>query len=385
MNRKLSWLFGVVVILLVIAACAAPSGGGATSGAASSSSSASSSKAVTETTTTSTTASSNASSGKPLKVVLFINGVLGDKSFFDSAQRGVDRAKKELGIEAKTIEAGTDPTQWESALTDAAENEDYDVFITGSFQVIEYLQKVAPLHKDKKFFTFDAPADYAKCDCGNVYSISYKQNEGSYLAGVYAAAMTKQKMDGMNPDAVIGSIGGQEIPVIVDFMVGYEQGAKSVDPNIKIIRQFAGGWNEPAKGKELAKAQYSQGADIVFQIAGGTGQGVFEAAAEDGKWAIGVDSDQATIVESADPKQAARILTSMMKNVDNSLFRGIKLHLEGKAPYGKAEALGLAEGGVGLAHNKYYDQNTPDEVKKLVDEAEQKIIKGEIKVDTAFK
>ncbi len=117
----------------------------------------------------------------------------------------------------------------------------------------------------------------------------------------------------------------------------------------------------------------------------GTGQGVFEAAAEDGKWAIGVDSDQATIVESADPKQAARILTSMMKNVDNSLFRGIKLHLEGKAPYGKAEALGLAEGGVGLAHNKYYDQNTPAEVKKLVDEAEQKIIKGEIKVDTAFK
>lgn len=382
MKRTLAWLLGIFVVLLAIAACAAPSGGA--TGGATTSTTATSSKAVTET-VASTTTTSSTSSGKPLKVVLFVNGVLGDKSFFDSAQRGVDRAKKELGIEAKTIEAGTDPTQWESALTDAAANEDYDVFITGSFQVIEYLQKVAPEHKDKKFFTFDAPADYANCDCGNIYSISYKQNEGSYLAGVYAAAMTTQKLDGMNPDAVIGSIGGQEIPVIVDFMVGYEQGAKSVNPDIKIIRQFAGGWNDPAKGKELAKAQYSQGADIVFQIAGGTGQGVFEAAAEDGKWAIGVDSDQATIIEDANPKQAARILTSMMKNVDNSLFRGLKMHLEGTTPYGKAEALGLAEGGVSLARNKYYDENTPDAVKKLVDEAEQKIIKGEVKVETAFK
>ncbi|HMN31702.1 MAG TPA: BMP family ABC transporter substrate-binding protein, partial [Caldilineaceae bacterium] len=145
-----------------------------------------------------------------------------------------------------------------------------------------------------------------------------------------------------------------------------------------------GGWNDPAKGKELAKAQYSQGADIVFQIAGGTGQGVFEAAAEDGKYAIGVDSDQALIIEQADPDQAARILTSMLKNVDNSLFRAISLHLEGKAPYGKTEALGIAEGGVGLARNKFYDESTPDEVKQLVDAAEQKILNGEIKVATAF-
>ena len=229
--------------------------------------------------------------------------------------------------------------------------------------------------------------NFAACEnkCANVYSMLYKQNEGSYLAGVYAAAMTTEQLDGMNPDAIIGSVGGQEIPIILDFMVGYEQGAKATNPDIQVIRQFADSWDDPAKGKELAKAQYSQGADIVFQIAGGTGQGVFEAAAEDGKYAIGVDSDQALAVADADPAQAQRILTSMMKNIDNSIVRALQLHQEGKLPYGTAEYLGIAEGGVGLARNEYYDKNTPDNVKQLVDEAEAKVTSGEIVVDTAFK
>jgi len=370
MYRKYSLLAAILILTLLVAACAggAPA---ADEGAAASEESAAPAE--------------SADQGQPLKVVLFINGVLGDKSFFDSAQRGIDRAVAELGVEAKTIEAGIDETTWEPAIVDAVANEEYDVFIVGTWQMVDYLQQIAPQYPDKKFIIFDSNVDYDNCDCGNVYSILYKQNEGSYLAGVYAAAMTTQEMDGMNPDAIIGSIGGQEIPVILDFMVGYEQGAKDTNPDITVIRQFAGGWNDPAKGKELAKAQYSQGADIVFQIAGGTGQGVFEAAAEDGHYAIGVDSDQALIVEEADPAQASRILTSMMKNVDNSLFRALQLHLDGKAPYGEAEALGIAEGGVGLARNKFYDEATPDDVKAMVDEAEQKIIAGEITVDTAFK
>ena len=330
------------------------------------------------------TSSVSDTTGEPLKVVLLINGVLGDKSFFDSAQRGLERAEQELGVQTKTIEASYDPTKWEPALVDAAANEDYDILIVGTFDMASYLEKVAPQYPNKRFIIYDAPVEYENCDCGNVYSILYKQNEGSYLAGVYAAAMTTQDVADMNPEPVIGSVGGQEIPVILDFMVGYEQGAKDTNADIQVIRQFADSWDDPAKGKELTKAQYSQGADIVFQIAGGTGQGVFEAAAEDGRYAIGVDSDQATVVEEADPDQAARILTSMMKNVDNSLFRAITLHQAGALPYGEAEALGIAEGGVGLARNKFYDQATPDEVKSIVDEAEQNILNGEITVDTAF-
>ncbi len=370
MNRKVSQIAALLTIaVLLLMACAPPPAGGSapSSGAAASNN------------------SQTASTTKPLKVINFINGVLGDKSFFDSAERGMVKAKAELGIEYKTIEAGVDPTAWESAIKDTLENEDFDVLIVGTFQMNGFLTDLADKYADKKFIIYDAPVDYAKCKCANVYSITYKQNEGSYLAGVYAGAMTTQAVDGMNPEKVIGSVGGQEIPVILDFMVGYEQGAKSVLPDVQVIRQFAGGWNDPAKGKELAKAQYSQGADIVFQIAGGTGQGVFEAAAEDGHFAIGVDSDQATIIKDSDPKQAERILTSMMKNVDNSLFRALKMTIDGNAPYGKIEALGIAEGGVGLARNEFYDKSTPDAVKKMVDDAEKQITSGAVKVDTAFK
>lgn len=367
------WIIGstlIMIVALIAAACAAPTAPAPAAQAPA--------------------ADESVSTGEqPLCLVHFVNGVLGDKSFFDSAQRGVQRVADEFGAQTKTIEAGIDPTGWEAALIDTAANEEFDIMIVGTFQMVEYLERLAPQYPDKKFFLYDAPVNYegeacAPNKCANVYSILYKQNEGSYLAGVYAAAMTTQDIEGMNPEAIIGSVGGQEIPVILDFMVGYEQGARDTNPDIQVIRQFAGGWNDPAKGKELAKAQYSQGADIVFQIAGGTGQGVFEAAAEDGRYAIGVDSDQALIIESANPEQAARILTSMMKNVDNSIYRGVKLHLEGKLPYGTAEALGIAEGGVGLARNKYYEAITPDEVKALVDEAERKILNGEIVVETAF-
>jgi basic membrane protein A len=374
MKHKLFFWLGILLVTMIVVGCG---GGGAAPAAPAAEAPAEEAAAPAE-------EAEPAPGEEPLKVVLFINGVLGDKSFFDSAQRGVNQAKQELGIEAKTIEAGIDETQWEAALVDAAANADFDVFIVGTFQMISFLEQVAPQYPDKKFIIFDAPVAYENCECDNVYSVLYKQNEGSYLAGVYAGAMTTQSIEGMNPESVIGSVGGQEIPVILDFMVGYEQGAKDTNPDIQVIRQFADSWNDPAKGKELTKAQYSQGADIVFQIAGGTGQGVFEAAAEDGHYALGVDSDQALIVEEADPAQAARILTSMMKNVDNSLFRALDLHIKGELPYGQVESLGIAEGGVGLARNKFYDENTPDEVKAILDEAEQKVVSGEITVETAF-
>jgi basic membrane protein A len=372
MTRRLFSLTAILMLALLIGACtgqaAAPAPGGAAEA------------------TAPAEGESAAPSGEPLNVLLFINGSLGDKSFFDSAQRGIDRAVTELGIEADTIETTYDATQWEPALVDALANGDYDVIVLGTSNMVEYVQRIAPQYPDVQFIFFDDTVNYETCEnnCANVYSMLYKQNEGSYLAGVYAAAMTTQELDGMNADAIIGSVGGQEIPVILDFMVGYEQGAKDTNADIQVIRQFADSWNDPAKGKELTKAQYSQGADIVFQIAGGTGQGVFEAAAEDGKYAIGVDSDQALAVQEADPAQAERILTSMLKNIDNSIVRALQLHIDGTLPYGQVENLGIAEGGVGLARNEYYETNTPDSVKALVDEAEAKITSGEIVVETAF-
>lgn len=329
--------------------------------------------------------------GEPLKITLVVNGVLGDKSFFDSAQRGMDRLIDEgYNVEVNTIELGIDPANWESGLADAmADTENYDLLIVGTFQMGEFLATRVHLYPDKYFIMYDDSVQYDNPDlcvegCTNVYSVTYAQNEGSFLAGVYAAAITRSELEGANADHIIGAIGGQDIPVINDFIVGYEQGACLVNPDSQVLVQYAGGWNDPAKGKEIALAMYEQKADIIFQIAGGTGVGVFEAAQEQGKYAIGVDSDQALIIEETNPEQAQRVLTSMMKNVDNSLFRAVDLFLNDELVFGKAEVLGIAEGGVGLAENDIYEDNTPEWILDLVDAAADAVDEGEVTIVSAL-
>lgn len=306
---------------------------------------------------------------EPIKIVNVVNGVLGDQSFFDSSQRGVEMIADEFGAEINTVELGLDTAVWESGLDDVMSDTDsYDIMITGTFQMNGYLGSRVHQYPDKVFIQYDAPVAYddpAICvdGCANVYSITYKQNEGSFLAGVYAAAMA-QSLGQETP--VIGAVGGQDIPVINDFIVGYEQGACLVNPASQTLVQYAGGWNDPARGKEIALAMYEQGAGIVFQIAGGTGVGVFEAAHETENYAIGVDSDQAMIMAETDPDMAQYILTSMQKNVDASLLRAFELYEAGELPLGTAEALGLAEGGVSLSDNEFYQAATPQNVQDLV-------------------
>ncbi len=326
---------------------------------------------------------SNQQQAKKLKVALYLNGTLGDKSFFDSANRGLQMAEKDLNVEGKTIEGGYDPSKWEPDLEQLAEG-DWDIIIVGTWQMVDPLEKVARAHKDKKFIIFDTTVDYSKGDLGNVYSILYKQNEGSFLVGALAAMITESNMPKANPQKVIGFLGGMDIPVINDFKVGYIQGAHYIDPDVKVLVSYAGSFNDPAKGKELVLAQYDQGADIAFNVAGETGIGLLDAAKEKDKYAIGVDSDQYIMFKDSDPEKAAHIVTSMKKNVDKSLYRAIKLYEEGKLQFGKAEALGLKEDGIGVADNENYEKLVPKEFRDKIDELKQKIINGDIKVKTAF-
>lgn len=319
-----------------------------------------------------------------LKVVLYINGTLGDKSFFDSANRGIEMAIKDFGIEGKTIEGGYDPARWEPDIEQLCQG-DWDIIIAGTWQLQEYLEKLAPKYPNKKFFTYDTSVDYSKGNLDNIYSILYKQNESSFLVGALAALITQSNMPLANPQKVIGFLGGMDIPVINDFKVGYIQGAKYIDPEVQVLVSYAGSFSDPAKGKELVLAQYNQGADIAFNVAGETGLGLLDAAKEMKKYAIGVDSDQYIMFKDSDPEKASYIVTSMMKNVDKSIYRAIKLHLEGKLPYGQAEALGIKEDGVGVADNENYIKLVPEEFRNKIKELEQKIINGEIVVDTVFK
>lgn len=329
---------------------------------------------------------------EPLRVTYVVNGVLGDKSFFDSGERGMEMAQDEYDIEYETVELGVDANNWETGLDDAMSDSDsYDVMVAGTFQMVDFLAARAHLYPDKTFIFFDASVPYddeAVCidGCANVYSMTYEQNEGSFLAGVYAAAMAMTGFGDVAPQAtpVLGAVGGQDIPVINDFISGYEQGACLVSPDSQVLVQYAGGWNDPARGKEIALAMYEQNASIVFQIAGGTGVGVFEAAQEAGRYAIGVDSDQATIIADTDPDQAERILTSMQKNVDLSVLRAIGLFIDGTLPVGTAESLGIEEDGVSLSLNDIYTEATPQEIQDLVAAVQEAVVAGDVVVNSVF-
>ncbi len=318
-----------------------------------------------------------------LKVVLYLNGTLGDKSFFDSASDGVKRAEKDLGIRAKVIEGGYDASRWEPDITQLCEG-DWDIIIAGTWQTQEILEKLAPQHPDKKFFTYDTTVTYSNGNLGNVYSIMYMQNEASFLVGALGAMITESSMPKANKDKTIGFLGGMDIDVINDFKIGYMEGAAYIDPAIDVKVAYAGAWNDPAKGKELTLAFFDQGADISFNVAGETGLGGLDAAKERSKYTFGVDSDQYALFAESDPEKAANIITSMLKNVGNSLYRGIKMHQEGTLVYGEAEYLGIAEGGVGIAKNENYLKVVPKEFQAKIDEIEQKILAGEIKVSSAF-
>ncbi len=344
------------------------------------------------TTAGSTTAAGSAPAaaymGKKLNVALVLNGTLGDKSFFDSAQRGVERAKTELGATTKTIEMGTDPNKWQPGLADAAAG-NYDVILCGTFDLVKPVTEVATGAKTKKFVFFDQSVP--KVD--NVYSVVFRQNEGSYLVGYMAGLLVQSTnadvQKGTGGGKKLAFLGGSNQPAINDFLVGYKQGAKDagLDPAKDVLVSYVEGQNpfsDPAKGKELTLAMYGQGAGIAYNVAGSSGLGLLEAGAQQKRFTIGVDSDQYTLLKDSKPDQAAFIVTSMQKRVDNALLRAIRLAGEGTLKYGTTEAVGLKEGAVELADNENYKKLVPQDIRDKVAAKSKEIVAGTIKVDTAI-
>ena len=188
----------------------------------------------------------------------------------------------------------------------------------------------------------------------------------------------------MTKTGTLGFLGGMDGAGINDFLIGYIEGAQSVNPDIKVISGYVGSYADSPKCKEMALAQYNQGADFVFTAAGASGIGTLEAAKETGNYAIGVDSDQAMLYAESDPDQANCIPASVMKNVDKTLVRAYGLYVDGKLPLGQEESLGLSDEAVGLSDNEYYQKLVPDDVKTAIDDAKAKIIAGDIQVTSAY-
>ena len=313
-----------------------------------------------------------AASGDPISVCIVYTGNLGDKSYNDSCNEGAQRAVEDFGVELRSLE-GTTAAEWEANLVAACE-EGYDLIIGASSNIADYIIEHGPDYPDTKFAVIDTTVDLP-----NVQSISFAQNQGSFLAGAAAAMFTeKTDIEGVNEDAIIGWVGGMDIPVLHDFYVGYEQGAKYINPDITILQAFAGTWSDPLKGKELTLAQYEQGADIVMNVASGTGTGVLEGAKEAGKYAIGVDLNQ-------DGDQPGSVLTSMVKRVDNACYLVIESVVNGTFEGGSTRYLDLEQGGVSLTDfsvmREALGEQFPEDIVEKCDELAQQIISGEIVVE----
>ncbi|MBQ9504606.1 MAG: BMP family ABC transporter substrate-binding protein [Lachnospiraceae bacterium] len=330
-------------------------------------------------------AEETAPEGGVRNVVYLVNGNLGDKSFFDSAKSGLDELEAAGRIKCTTIEMGgteEDQPKWLSTLYDVSADGSYDLVICGTFQMPDYLKEVATQYPDQKYLIFDDNTYVG--ENSNVVNVMYKQNDLGYLVGTFAACMTTDtsQLDKMNPDPVLGFVGGVDSPVINDFLIGFIEGAQKVNPDIKIDTRYTNDYVDTAIAKEYGTSMINDNkCDIIWGVAGNAGNGAAEAALENGGYFIGVDSDQELTFSS---DLAAITLTSGLKNIGNSLVWIFDEWDAGRTYFGKEVTLGIAEGGVGLVTDKNYDKFASADTKAKVEEAQQAILNGEITVDSAL-
>lgn len=308
-----------------------------------------------------------AAPGKEARVALVLDkGGKDDKSFNSAAYAGAMKAKGDLKAFIKFVEA-TDDNAFESLLRSFAQK-DFDIVFAIGITQRDALKKVAAQFPQKKFAIVDA-----EVDAPNVRSLVFEEHQGSYLVGAAAALASKT--------GKLGFIGGMDIPLIRRFQLGYEAGARKINPNAKVVANYVGisgeAWNNPAKAKELAVSQLDSGVDVIFSPSGASTAGVFDAAEEKGKFAIGVDSNQNWV-------KPGRILTSMLKRVDVAVFKTIESVSQGQFKAG-IQHFGLPDQGVDYAVDQHNEKVLTPEMRKKLDALKADIVAGKIQVPDYYK
>jgi len=299
-------------------------------------------------------------------VVAFVTGSsgLGDLSFNDMAYGGIRKAQQEMGFKLIVLEPQQSGKTTEADILNVVKQS--DVILLQGAQHTELAKWVVKKYPEKKFIFFEVPFQ----DYPNVSSVMFHQHEGSFLAGVLAASVSKT--------GKVGFVGGTVVPPVQAFEQGYKEGALYANPDVEVFIDYASpagdfsGFSNPQKGHELANQQYAKSADVIFAVAGLTGNGVIEAARRTGNYAIGVDSDQDSLAKGF-------VLTSMIKRMDVASYNELKEALEGNFTAG-VTFYGLKDHGVSLSEMKYTRDKISPATLKLVDEAREKILAGEIKV-----
>ena len=304
--------------------------------------------------------------GKKIRVGLVTDtGGVNDKSFNAAANAGIQRAKDELGADVKFTES-KQAADYVGNLTRYA-RDGYDLVFAVGFLMQDAVAQVAPKFPDVTFALIDGDAPTG---AKNVVALKFKEEEGSFLAGALAGAVTKTNK--------IGFVGGLEMPLIKKFEAGYKAGAKTTNPNVSFVEGYAGSFTDQQKGQELALSQMGAGADIVYHAAGQVGLGVIKAAKDKGEgfWAIGVDRDQDDIAPG-------RVLTSMVKRVDTAVFDICKAVAGGSFQPG-TRVFGLADNGVGLSEMKFTKSKVPAEALARVEALKKQIVAGTLKPPTTL-
>lgn len=331
---------------------------------------------------------SNGGSDGKTRIALLINGNLGDMSFFDSAAAGMRQFKEDYpDVIVDIVEMGTDNTKWEPTLRLTA-NDNYNLIIVGTNDMREPLQRLTrnSRYNDKRFILFDAEIEDDKAsNYPSVHSVLFKQNEGGYLAGALAALMT---LDANKTKT--GFIGGMKIDIINDFGYGFMQGVNKVnemlDKNVLAYNSYIGDFFNSPKGKTLADTMFNEGdVDVLFAAASQAGLGTFDSAKNNNKYVIGVDSDQYDYFEKVDLAKAKRIVTSVLKRVDLTLYELSEQFINNELTYGVLQYEGLKEGKIGIVQNENYETIVSELNQTIINDLIAEIISGEIVVESGLR
>lgn len=308
-----------------------------------------------------------AAAEKPVALIV-AQGGLGDQSYNDLAYSGFQKALKETGLEGRPVES-KDVVAQATDILRRASDADFGLIVDLEYSHGEPMLDVAKDYPDTKYVILNQVRE-----APNIASVLFQEQEGSYLAGTLAALVTTDtSVKGINDKPVIGVIGGTKSAGIDKFIAGYIQGARAANPAVEVKVAYSNNFGDPAIGQQMAKAMFEEGADIVYQVAGGTGLGVIQAAKETGHFAIGVDTDQDGLAEG-------NVLASMVKRTDVAVESVMKAYAAGDFAGGKTVTFGLKENGVGLSEMKFTRSLVPQAILDKVEAARQDILSGKVKV-----
>lgn len=311
----------------------------------------------------------SAQAADEIRVAYITSGAMGDNGFTDSAVRGITRIAEDYGVKTTVIETNADPSKYAQSL-EAAFQWNPDVVFADAYGFEESFAQYADQYPEVKSINLDFVIKNTK---ETISSYTFLSEEGAFLAGVLAATITTSDLPYANTEKKVGFVGGKDITVIKGFLFGFEQGVHYVDPEIEVLSIYVGDFFDPVKGKQATKQLYAQGADIVFQAAGTSGHGALEAASEEEKYVIGVDSNQNGLYPGY-------VVASMVKDLDGAVYDTYAKIADDSYIPGTVYTKGAGPSGVYLAIDEFSEQILTQEIIDKINQAQDDVLSAKIKV-----